>query len=128
MNRGDFASLFGRVAAALPLPGYVQQPGRVRRIGVLSYFDEQDPQSSVYLTAFLKQLEEFGWTIGKNLQVESRWTGCDADRIHQYAAELVALAPDVILAPTTVLQVTRRVELISDSSIIYFVAGRFPSR
>jgi putative ABC transport system substrate-binding protein len=100
MNRGDFASLFGRVAAALPLPGYVQQPGRVRRIGVLSYFDEQDPQSSVYLTAFLKQLEEFGWTIGKNLQVESRWTGCDADRIHQYAAELVALAPDVILAPT----------------------------
>src|SRR5690349_17771790 len=101
MNRGDFASLLGRVAAVLPLPGYGQQPERMRRIGVLSYFNEQDQQFNVYLAAFLRQLEEFGWTVGKNLQVESRWTGCDAERIHQYAAELVTLAPDVILAPTS---------------------------
>jgi putative ABC transport system substrate-binding protein len=94
-------SFFGRIAAALPLPGYIQQSKRVRRIGVLSYFKEQNPWLNANIAAFLKQLEEYGWTIGKNLQVDYRWTDCDAERIHQYAAELVALAPDVILAPTS---------------------------
>ena len=100
MTRGDLVSLFGRVAAALPFSRHVQQPERMRRIGVLSYFKEQDPDSNAYVAAFLKQLAEFGWTVGNNVQVDYRWTACDAERIHQYAAELVALAPDVILAPT----------------------------
>jgi ABC-type uncharacterized transport system substrate-binding protein len=100
MARGDFASLFGRVAAALPLSRSVQQPERMRRIGVLSYFKEQDPDSNAYVAAFLKQLADFGWTAGNNIQVDYRWTACDAERIHQCAAELVALAPDVIVAPT----------------------------
>jgi putative ABC transport system substrate-binding protein len=72
----------------------------MRRIGVLSYFKDQNPESNAYVVAFLKQLAEFGWTVGNNVQVDYRWTACDAERIHQYAAELVALAPDVILAPT----------------------------
>jgi len=100
MARGDFPSLFGRVAAALPLSRSVQQPKRMRHIGVLSYFKEQDPETNAYVAAFLKQLAAFGWTVGNNVQVDYRWTACDAERIHQYAAELVALAPDVILAPT----------------------------
>jgi len=100
MTRGDLVSLFGRVAAALPLSRSVQQPERMRRIGVLSYFKDQNPESNAYVVAFLKQLAEFGWTVGNNVQVDYRWTACDAERIHQYAAELVALAPDVILAPT----------------------------
>ena len=67
MNRGDFVSFFGRMAAVLPLPSYVQQSKRVRRIGVLSYFREQNPWLNANFAAFLNQLEEFGWTVGKNL-------------------------------------------------------------
>jgi putative ABC transport system substrate-binding protein len=70
----------------------------VRRIGVLLHFREQAPESKAYIAALLKQLEELGWTAGDNLKIDYRWTGDDAERIHQYAAELVALAPDVILA------------------------------
>jgi putative ABC transport system substrate-binding protein len=89
----------------------------MRCIGVLSYFDEQDPQSDIYLEAFLMQLEDLGWQQGKNVRVECRWTACDAERIQQYAAELVALAPDVILAPTSshvwpLQQITKSIPIV----------------
>jgi putative tryptophan/tyrosine transport system substrate-binding protein len=95
MKGRGFVSLIGSVRAHGPLAARAQQP---RRVGVLLNVREQDPESKAYIAAFLKQLEELGWTVGNNLQVDYRWTGGDAGYIHQQAAELVALAPDAILA------------------------------
>jgi putative tryptophan/tyrosine transport system substrate-binding protein len=71
---------------------------RTRRIGVLTYLEENDPQSKIYLDAFVQTLQKLGWTVGRNLRIDNRWTGGDAERTRKYAAELVALSPDVILA------------------------------
>jgi putative ABC transport system substrate-binding protein len=62
------------------------------------YLAENDPQSKIYLDAFVQTLQTLGWTVGRNLRIDDRWTGGDAERLRKYAAELVALAPDVILA------------------------------
>ena len=80
-----------------PLAPRAQQPKRMRRVGVL-HFSQQDPESKAYIAAFLKQLTELGWTVGNNLQVDYRWTRGLEGRIYEYAKELVALEPDVVLA------------------------------
>jgi putative tryptophan/tyrosine transport system substrate-binding protein len=98
MRRREFITLFGGAAAGWPLAARAQQGERMRRVGVLLYLNEQDVESKTYLAAFIKQLSELGWRAGGNLQVDYRWTGGNAARLRQYAAELVALAPDVILA------------------------------
>ena len=74
------------------------QTQRMKRVGVLSYLAERDPEAKAYSTAFLQGLSESAWTVGTNLQVEFRWTGGDIDRAKKYAADLVALAPDVMVA------------------------------
>jgi len=98
MKRRDFIRLVGGVVAAWPLPAHAQQPERIRRIGVLHYLQENDPEGRTYVAAFLQALQESGWTVDRNVRIDYRWTGGDADRVRKYAAELVALAPDVILA------------------------------
>ena len=97
MKRREFIALLGG-AAAWPLVARAQQPTGMRRIGVLLYLNEQDVESKTYLAAFVKQLSELGWRAGGNLQIDYRWTGGNVARLRQYAAELVALSPDVILA------------------------------
>ena len=97
MKRREFIALLGG-AAAWPLVARAQQPTGMRRIGVLLYLNEQDVESKTYLAAFVKQLSELGWRAGGNLQIDYRWTSGNVARLRQYAAELVALAPDVILA------------------------------
>jgi putative ABC transport system substrate-binding protein len=74
-----------------------QPSERLRRIGVLLYLQENDPEARTYVAAFLQGLQELGWTVGRNVRIDYRWTAGDADRVRKYAAELVALAPDVIL-------------------------------
>jgi putative tryptophan/tyrosine transport system substrate-binding protein len=69
----------------------------VRRVGVLANLLENDPEAVARLTAFRRSLRELGWVEGRNLQIDARW-GVDNDRIRKNAAELIALAPDVILA------------------------------
>jgi putative tryptophan/tyrosine transport system substrate-binding protein len=96
VRRREFITLLGS-AAAWPLAARAQHSERVRRIGALSYLNEQDTEAKIYWAAFLKQLGELGWTAGRNLQVESRWTGGNVARLRQCAAELVGLAPEVIL-------------------------------
>src|SRR5262245_29210144 len=96
MKRREFVTLGG--AAAWPLAARAQQSERVRRIGVLHNRAADDALGQARQGAFLQGLQQAGWTIGRNVQVETRWAGADADRIRTYAAELVALAPDVILA------------------------------
>jgi putative ABC transport system substrate-binding protein len=75
-----------------------QQPERVRRVGALIYLGANDPEAQQYSAAFTQALQEFGWIVGRNLQIEFRWTHGDADLVRKYAAELVAQSPDVILA------------------------------
>jgi len=85
-------------AAAWPLAARAQQPGRMRRIGVLMSLAAQDKEGQIRLGAFVQGLHELGWTDGRNVRIDTRWAAGNADDARKYATELVALAPDVILA------------------------------
>jgi putative ABC transport system substrate-binding protein len=117
MRRRDFIALLGSGAAGWPLLARAQQRDRIRRIGVLMSLAADDPESQARHAAFLQGLQEWGWTVGRNAQIDYRYAAGDADRIRKYAAELVALAPDVILAtgsPVTaaLLQATRTLPIV----------------
>ena len=99
MQRREFISLMGGVAAVWPLAARAQQPERVRRIGVLMDFIGPAAQSQV--TAFLGALTRLGWAEGSNLQTEVRWAAGDADRIRSFAKELVDLRPDALVGQST---------------------------
>ncbi|HZP68911.1 MAG TPA: ABC transporter substrate-binding protein [Pseudolabrys sp.] len=98
MRRREFISLLGG-AAVWPFVAAAQQAERLRRIGILMQIGEHDAESKIQVAAFLKSLEELGWIVGRNLQIDMRWAGGDSELIRQYAVELVALKPEVILAP-----------------------------
>jgi putative ABC transport system substrate-binding protein len=97
MKRREFMSLLGG-AAAWPLAARAQQGERMRRIGVLMSLASDDPQSMARIAAFVQGLQQLGWTDGRDVRIDYRWGAADADRIRKNAEELVALAPDVILA------------------------------
>jgi putative ABC transport system substrate-binding protein len=99
MKRREFITLLGG-AASWPLAARGQQ-ARTRRIGVLLPYAADDREGQARLTAFRQALAELGWSDGGNVRIETRWGAGDPDRYRQYAAELVALAPDVVLAVTT---------------------------
>jgi putative tryptophan/tyrosine transport system substrate-binding protein len=100
MRRRDFITLLGG-AAAWPLAARAQQGERMRRIGVLMNLAADDSESPVRFAAFAQGLQELGWIVGGNVRIDIRWGASDPDRSRSYAAELVALAPDVILASGT---------------------------
>jgi putative ABC transport system substrate-binding protein len=118
MRRRDFITLIGSTAAAWPHAARAQQGERMRRIGVLtSGADADDPDGRARIAAFLQGLQRLGWTDGRNIRIDYRWGAGDADNMRKYAAELVALAPDVILASGTataapLLQATRTVPIV----------------
>jgi len=97
MKRRNFMSLLGG-AAAWPFAARAQQPEPMRRVGVLMQIAEGDAESKIQVAEFLRELRELGWVVGRNVKLDTRWAGGDSDRIRKYAAELVALAPDVVLA------------------------------
>jgi putative tryptophan/tyrosine transport system substrate-binding protein len=98
VRRRDFISIFGSAAATWPLAARAQQPGaKLRRIGVLMSQTAGDPDALARIAAFAQGLQELGWTVGGNVRIDYRWATSDAERT-RYAAELVALAPDVVLA------------------------------
>jgi putative ABC transport system substrate-binding protein len=102
MRRREFITLLGGAALAWPLAARAQQqPDRVRHIGVLMNLAADDAQSMARIAAFLQGLQQLGWTDGQNVAIEYRWGAGEPERIRKYAAELVALAPDIILASTT---------------------------
>ena len=104
MRRRDFITLLGSgAAAAWPFAARAQQDGRMRRIGILFGLVADDPESTARLAAFLQALQELGWTDGRNVRIDTRWGAGDPERIRKHAAELVALAPDVILATGTTI-------------------------
>src|SRR5260221_14682347 len=97
MRRREFITLLGG-AAAWPFAVRAQQAGGMRRVGVLMNLTADDPEASARVTAFAQGLQQLGWTVGRNLRIDYRWGAGDADRARRYATELVALAPDVVLA------------------------------
>src|SRR5215471_19133123 len=99
MKRRAFIALIGG-AVAWPLAAHAQQPERMRRVGVLIAFPEHHPMAQAYVTAFVRALERFGWAEGKNIRIDYRFAAGDPTLFKTYAAELVSLAPDAILAST----------------------------
>src|SRR5262245_20770823 len=117
MRRRDFIKVIVGTAAAWPLATRAQQPARMRRIGVLINLAEDDREAQAQHSAFLQALQQLGWTDGRNVRIDTRWTAGDPARAAKYAAELVALEPDVVLAEGTtvlglLLQATRRVPIV----------------
>jgi hypothetical protein len=101
MRRRDFIKGIVGSAGVWPVAVRAQQPNRVRRIGVLMTLAEDDPQGQARFAAFVEGLQQLGWRNGGNIRSDVRWTAANLDDIRKYAAELVALAPDVILASTS---------------------------
>jgi putative ABC transport system substrate-binding protein len=97
MRRREFILALGGAAAAWPLAARAQQRERMRRIGVLMNFTSDDPVSQDRLAAFVQGLQELGWTVGRNLQIDYRWGAGNVERYRTFAAELVALTPDVLV-------------------------------
>ena len=101
MRRREFITLIGSVATGWLLAARAQQPDRVRRVGVLMNLAVGDPEGEARIAAFVQALQRLGWSDGRNLRIDHRWAAGDAGRFKGYAEELLALAPDVILAAAT---------------------------
>ena len=117
MRRREFISLLGGAAASWPLAARAQQRERMRRVGVLTPFPADDAEGQARLTAFAQTLQQAGWTLGHNLRLDYRWGDGKAETMRKYAAELAALAPDVILANSSaavsaLLQVSRTIPIV----------------
>jgi putative tryptophan/tyrosine transport system substrate-binding protein len=132
MKRREFITLLGYATAIWPRAAGAQQGDRVRRIGVLMGFAENDEVWQTYLAAFNRHLRELGWTDGRNIKIDYRFAGESTERIRAAAEELVALAPDVIFVSTNpavsaVMQATQTIPIVftwvSDSVGSGFVAG-----
>jgi putative ABC transport system substrate-binding protein len=119
MKRREFITLLGGAAAmvARPAATRAQQADRLRLVGSLNILAEDDPESRLRIAAFKQSLQELGWTEGRNVRIEARWAGGDDSLVRKYAAELAALAPDVILTSGSVTvrpvqQATRTVPIV----------------
>src|SRR5262245_1872024 len=117
IGRRKFLATLGGAAAAWPLAARAQQAERMRRIGVLMSYAADDPAGQARLLAFAQELAQSGWIDGRNVRIVVRWGAVDPERIRGYAAELVALAPDVIVATGSaivgsLLQATRAVPIV----------------
>ena len=100
MNRRDVITLLGG-AVTLPHAARAQQPGRIRRVGVLMGIAESDPEQQAFVSAFTRALADSGWREGSNIRIDYRWGAGDRDRIRGFAHELVELQPDLIVGHTT---------------------------
>ena len=118
LGRREFITLLGGAAVAWPIAAaHAQQPDRMRRIGVFAGSGADDLEAQPRLAAFLQELQQLGWTDGRNVRIDTRWAAGNAAATRKYAAELVALAPDVILAAGAaavgpLLQATRTVPIV----------------
>jgi putative ABC transport system substrate-binding protein len=96
MKRREVIAILGAAAVSWPVVARALQPERMRRIGVLLPASADDSQFPTWIGAFLQTLALSGWIIGRNVRIDTRWAGANADAIRRHAAELAALAPDVI--------------------------------
>ena len=117
MRRREFIALLVAVAARWSVAAHAQQAEGMRRIGVLIPGTADDAEYQDRMAAFLQELQQLGWSDGRNVRIDTRWAAGDANLFRKYSAELVALAPDVILAPGStslgpLLQTTRTVPIV----------------
>src|SRR5262249_61697907 len=117
MRRREFIKVIVGSAATWPLAALAQQGEPMRRIGVLTPWPADDAEGHARLAAFAQALQQSGWTVGQNVRIDYRWGPGNAETMRKYAAELVALAPDVVLASTTaalapLLEVSRTVPIV----------------
>jgi putative ABC transport system substrate-binding protein len=117
MRRRDFISFVGSATATWPFAAYAQQRQRLPRIAVLEPIAKDTPSGQARYTAFLEALEHLGWTDGRNIQIVARWSGGNTTELRKFAEELVALAPDVILAgggtgAEAMLKATRTIPIV----------------
>ena len=120
MRRREFITLAGGAAASWPLAARAQE--RIRRVGVLMNASPEDSEGQSYVAAFQQGMQEIGWNVGRNLRIDLRWGGNDAERWRRYAGELVATSPDVIVAAggaivTALRRVSRTVPIVFAQSI-----------
>jgi putative ABC transport system substrate-binding protein len=112
MNRREFIWLVGGAGiagtAAWPREASAQQPEQVRRVGALDLLAESDPVGRAQMTAFRERLQQLGWTDGRNVRIDERWAGGNAERAQAYARQLIGLTPDVILARSSVMSPLRQ--------------------
>jgi putative ABC transport system substrate-binding protein len=132
LRRREFIGGLGGAAIAWPLAARAQQGNRMRRIGVLMPYDENDPIPQSYVSAFAKALEGLGWTVGRNVRIDLRWGGSDVNRIQVLGQELVGLQPDIIVTTSTpaTVAVQRETQTIPIVfvSVADPVAGRIVTR
>jgi putative tryptophan/tyrosine transport system substrate-binding protein len=117
IGRRKFISVLGGATVAWPLAARAQQPEQMRRVGMLFGIAADDPTAQAEYAAFLQGLQQLGWTEGRNVHIDPRWAGGNAAALRKYAAELVALAPDVILSVGSasmgpLLEATRTVPIV----------------
>jgi putative tryptophan/tyrosine transport system substrate-binding protein len=117
MKRREFMTLVGGAAASVPLAARAQQAERMRRIGVLMAYAESDPEAKARFAIFREELQNLGWSEGRNIQIDTRWATGDEEKISGYAQELVASQPELVLSSTTstteaLLRRTRTIPLI----------------
>src|SRR5262249_33964599 len=117
MRRRKFILALGGAAAAWPLAVYAQRTERMRRIGVLMGYAENDWEAQAWVAAFREGLQKLGWTEGRNIRIDTRWAAANAEAMRRLAQELVALQPDLIVSqvtPTTaaLLQETRTIPIV----------------
>ena len=132
MKRREFITIIGGAAAAWPLVARAQQPDRMRRVGVLMHADRDEPESQARFNAFQQGLQQLGWTDGRNMRLDYRWSTGDFARLRRDAAELVASGPDVILAGVgattpTLQQISRTVPIVFAQGIDPVGAGQVAS-
>jgi putative ABC transport system substrate-binding protein len=122
MERRQFIALLGGAAAAWPMIARAQQSERVRRVGVLTQYRESEPAVTPLIAAFTRRLGDLGWSEGRNIALEYRWTAAEPEPTARFAAELVAARPDVLMATTGVtlaalLQATRTIPIVFTSAV-----------
>ena len=124
LKRREFVALLGGAAAAWSSTVLAQQAERMRRIGLLMLYPENDPEGQLRATAFRQGLQKLGWTVGRNVQIDSQWGLGDADWIRSAAAQLLRLSPDVILANGT--PAAKTMQQASRTVPVIFIAGSDP--
>jgi ABC-type uncharacterized transport system substrate-binding protein len=128
VNRREFITLLGGLAATWPIAARAQQSERMRRIGLLMNTTPDEPESQARIAALAQGLQEAGWSIGRNLRIETRWSSGDLARLRKNADELAALGPDVLVAgvgPTTLVlqQATRSIPIVMAQGVDAVGAG-----
>src|SRR5262249_14260413 len=132
MKRREFISLLGGAAAAWPQMARGQQAERMRRVGVLMHTSAGEPETQARLAAFVQGLQEAGWLVGRNVQVETRWSTGDLARLSKDAAQLVETRPDVVLAgvgatTAALVQATHTIPIVFAQGIDPMGAGYIDS-